>query len=537
MRKILLTSLILFASLYAQEKKEEKQGIELPDFVITGLQSVTMPEMSKIKPEVVSTLSKEFFNPEFSPEDLTLGSISKPDIMHAEEEAVANPNNGKVIVGAGLYTLPEGLLHYSKSFGNVMVSTQVWGGNEKAHVDNSGYNYSGGMVNTEFFVSNNSPIIPGLRVGLDASYAREDYKFYGALNPQEVRKKENINFGLFLANHKDSNFKFKSGAGLDITRLPDEGAGETFSDNLLTVNGNVDLFLSSFSVRSEAEYIIQNLSGAAGGQKGSNYFSAKSLLYYRPTIKFSLSAGVFFAGTSGNTIIGPVVNLKLKLTDEISLLGAFSTESSFFTSKNFIHINRFVDVAAFPANVFERNPGSIKLAAEYAYNKYFEVIGGLQISNIDNHFYFMDSNSDGKFELATMDDYKYSHLFLQTNFHLGPFGIFYGEMNYFVYSLDNVERLPYEPEMTMFAKYGYEFLPGLTGEFGMNFRGEVNSDINGKKVLNPVFNMLAGAKYRYLAGLTFYVSLENLLGRKDEFWYRYKEKPFDATVGIEYRWK
>ena len=537
MRNLILIYLLLCAVLVAQEKKEEKQGIELPDFVITGMQSVNMPEMSKIRPKVISTLSKEFFNPEFSPEELTLGSISEPDIKHAEEEAVANPNNGKVKVGAGFYTLPEGMLHYSKSFGNVLVSTQVWGGNEKAHVDNSGYNYSGGTVNTEFFVSNNSPIIPGLRVGLDAFYAREDYKFYGALIPDEIRKKEKINFGLFLANHKDSHIKFKSGAGMDMTRLPNEGVGESYSDNLLNINGNVDLSLSSFSVRSEAEYIIQNLSGAAGGKSGSNYFAAKSLLYYRPTVRFSISAGVFFSGTSGNSMIGPVVNLKLKLTDELSIMGAYSTESNFYTSKDFLGTNRFIDINGMPANIFERKPGSLKFAASYAYNKYFEIISGLEVSNIDNHHYFMDGDNNGKFEIASIDDYKFSHLFFQTNFHLGPFGIFYGEVNYFMYNLNGVDRLPYEPDMTFYGRYGYEFLPGFIGELGLNFRGEVWANEAGTKTLDPVVNVLAGIKYNYLSGLTFYASLENLLGRKDENWYKYQEKPFDISAGIEYRWK
>jgi len=535
MKKVIIY-LLISCALLAQEEKKEKQGIELPDFVITGLQSVTMPEMAKIKPPFVTTLSKEFFNPAFSPEEFTLGSISQPDIIKAENEENVTPNNGKVKIGAGIYSLPEGLLHFSETFGNFMLSTQLWGGNEKAHVDNSARNYSGGKINSEVFVSNNSPFIPGLRVGLNAFYARENYKFYGSPLSDTERKKSNTQFGVFLANHKDSNIKFRADAGMDIFSLPSEGNGTTFTDQLVTAGGSVDLFLSAFSVRNEVNYVLQSIDGAYNGNDGKNYFSLNSLLYYRPTLNFSLSAGIFLSGTSGNSLLGPVVNLKLKMTDQLSLLGSYATSSEYFTTRDFIEKNRFIDIKNTPDHVYETRTGNIKAAVDFEYNKFFEVIAGFDYSVNDNHWYYTDLDSDGKFEVNTVDDYKRSLMFLQTNFHLGPLGIFYGEANYFIYKVQGNTRLPYEPEYKVSGVYGYEVFPGFIAELRAKINGPVYADLSESKELAHVLLVSTGIKYLYFSGFSIYADLENIFNRKDEYYYNYQEKPLDIKAGLEYRW-
>ena len=70
MKKILLIILIPFI-IYAQDATKD-QSIELPEFVITGERNISIPEMKKHIPELVPTLSDEFFRPVFTTEQLAL---------------------------------------------------------------------------------------------------------------------------------------------------------------------------------------------------------------------------------------------------------------------------------------------------------------------------------------------------------------------------------------------------------------------------------------------------------------------------------
>lgn len=50
--------ILSFSLLIAQE--DNTQGIELPDFVITGNENITVPKIQKSQPNLIPLLSKDF---------------------------------------------------------------------------------------------------------------------------------------------------------------------------------------------------------------------------------------------------------------------------------------------------------------------------------------------------------------------------------------------------------------------------------------------------------------------------------------------
>ena len=60
MKKITLAILLLSGiNVFGQG---EQQGIELPDFVITGKQNIEIPKAVKPKPDLITTLSTDFIH-------------------------------------------------------------------------------------------------------------------------------------------------------------------------------------------------------------------------------------------------------------------------------------------------------------------------------------------------------------------------------------------------------------------------------------------------------------------------------------------
>ena len=58
-RKLFL--FIIIGSVIIAQDQNKGQDIELPDFVITGIQSVDIPTMAKRKIDLIPVLSNEFF--------------------------------------------------------------------------------------------------------------------------------------------------------------------------------------------------------------------------------------------------------------------------------------------------------------------------------------------------------------------------------------------------------------------------------------------------------------------------------------------
>jgi len=85
MKKILIILLIVPFFLSAQDRKDN-QSIELPDFVITGVQNVKIPKKKKKKAELVNILSESFFKPSVSSEALSIAAFSQPEILNALKE-------------------------------------------------------------------------------------------------------------------------------------------------------------------------------------------------------------------------------------------------------------------------------------------------------------------------------------------------------------------------------------------------------------------------------------------------------------------
>ena len=48
---------------FAQDEKKQDQNAELPDFVITGTEAVSVEKAKKMEPDFGSTISEEFLKP------------------------------------------------------------------------------------------------------------------------------------------------------------------------------------------------------------------------------------------------------------------------------------------------------------------------------------------------------------------------------------------------------------------------------------------------------------------------------------------
>ena len=137
MKKILILILLPFMLILAQDDKSKNPNVELPDFVITGKDSVSIKRAEKIKPDFVSTITENFVKPVHSPEELGLRQLSSPLKEDPKLLSSRKSSNGNISAGAGNNILPNAMLSYRIPFDDGMLRTYIGGMNQKAYVENS----------------------------------------------------------------------------------------------------------------------------------------------------------------------------------------------------------------------------------------------------------------------------------------------------------------------------------------------------------------------------------------------------------------
>ena len=74
----LLSVIILASVLVIAQEEKENPNVELPDFIITGTERISVEKVKKIEPEMVTIMSEDFIKPTHSPEELELRKFSNP---------------------------------------------------------------------------------------------------------------------------------------------------------------------------------------------------------------------------------------------------------------------------------------------------------------------------------------------------------------------------------------------------------------------------------------------------------------------------
>src|SRR5512145_405440 len=105
-KNIFLLFIISFTFISAQTEDEQNPNVELPDFVITGSDVLSVETGKKIPPEFVSTLSEETLKPVYSAEQLEIRDLSNPVKDQLGLFDSLKYYSASIKAGAGFYTLP-----------------------------------------------------------------------------------------------------------------------------------------------------------------------------------------------------------------------------------------------------------------------------------------------------------------------------------------------------------------------------------------------------------------------------------------------
>lgn len=531
MRKILFISAVIFFQLliFAQGNEKQNSTVELPDFVITGKDVISLQKANKLEPGFISTISEEFIRPVFSPEDLPVEDFSNPIRNQVGLTDTQKIYNNKINIGSGIYTSPAGEFSFTQPFTNSLLEAFVKGGNHRAYIDNSDwYNLTGGL-NLAFFMPNNNSF-KGTQFKFHADYGLTAYRFFASPNPVQQRNFYKGNFSAGVNNLVNRQFNFD----LKTTDKYFYLSKENFSENLLKFDGffrgNFSYFKLAGNINYTKQFITNNLIG--GGI--SDFFSARPYLQLDLQKSFKLAAGISYSKSGSLNYIAPYASAAFQLNDFVSIFGEYNPSAEFFGQGEFLTQNRYFNPHNF-INAFVQKTSAFDAALKYEYYKYFEIDAGVKYFRADNLPYFVNAAQQGRFDINFTSAENYA-VFVNLLFHQGPHGVFYGTAEYNDTKNFAGDVIPYSPKLKAVMSYGHNFDFGLYVEPAVNFTSEQYADINNTLKLDSYIDLSVKFVYKFVQNFSLSAQLSNLVNRKNYKWYGYKEMPLDLVAGFTYKW-
>ncbi len=528
--KLLILFLIFTVGLSAQEDSRVNPSVELPDFVITGRDVISVQKVKKKSPDFISTITEKFLKPAFSPEELEMKDLSNPlkkeqSIFDSVAFAV-----GHLDIGAGLYLLPGANLNYVLPFDGGLLEGTFTGENRRAHVDYSNRYSIGGGANLIYNIANKKEFLGGTRLKANAFLGTSSFNLYGSDNPSQKRILNHGDFGFSFDNLLSSRFNIGFNINDEYTAIPDEN----FSEHLVKFSGFTKLSFPNFFIGANADYRRQYVTTNLASDKIFDYFFTRPMFGIMVSDIFKAAFGFTYSKSVSKDFFAPYAAAAVKLDKNLTLFGEYAPVGEFFNNGWFMRQNDYFNLDA-SLNFFTEKNTVINASIKYEFDKYFLIDGGFMIYNADNHPYFTPSTVSGKFNAAaTVVDYLRGYL--NALFHTGPFGYFYGTAEFIDMKDSSGAHIPYSPKMRSSITYGYPFQSGFTVETKLLFNSESYTDISNTEKIDPYIDLTLKLYYELNQNFTLSLELNNILSRNNYIWYGYKETPFSVTGGFNLRW-
>ncbi len=526
MKKYLIA--LLFAlTVYAQTNDDQK--IELPDFVITGVKEIDFPAKDKIKPE----LSVKVDNIELQQAEDKDPSI--PDVINSNAPELLPPVfktkdfiNGRIKLGAGIYTLPEGIFQLSGNTENFLINGKIYGQNVTDYVNRAGITSSGAGLLSEYNVGNNSTFLPGLKLKFSGNFERESAGFFASDTASFKRLKEmgDISFG--VSNFWDENINYSVNYQKLISRIKEIGLKEDQDNFEIFASGGISEFTVKGDVTfSKVKYSNDTISNSVNFNKV--YAAIVSDLIPR----LILEGGINYFWANDASRIKLNLSAEFYIGNGITIYGRFNPKAYLHTNRMLLSENRYFlpDVPLVPV-VNEKN--SLEFSAKYQLATYVEINAGYGLKTFSSKPFYL--NDKGIFRLGLMNSVKENYLFANCLFHNGPYGKFYAGAKINSTTFPGGNKLPYSPSFFLNLDYTYSFLFDLDAGINLKYTGSSYSDIL-NTIENPAFAQVdICLLYKISPEIDALLRFENLLNRKNYIWGIYEQKPVDIIAGVEYHW-
>lgn len=530
---LLILNITISNDLLAQEKPERSfEGIELPEFIIIGVEKVEIPKASKGKAELLPILSSDFIQPTFSEEDLpTFNLAMREEYSKINLAQNINSLKGSAEIGGGTVTLPYGRALLAQNPENFFFRLGAFGESQREYKKKAGLNSSGIELRTSYFSKNESKFLPSSKYDFGILYTQNSYHLF-LKNPIPSRK---LTFGdgyFVYENNYFNNFKGNFKLQSSSVYLKQNDYIESvlsFSTNLNYISHFANFFLFvdlkklsyKNNLTTENDYNYSHLSG------GTEAYITRDL---------RVGAGLSINNIDYDNYFAPYGQLSFKFHENFSLYAEFNPTAILLTQRELFARNRYAELDSTHDNFLFKKNGNIKAAIKYETRKNYSFSGGASFFTTKKFPYYRYVGLDSSFRLSTIEA-KCLELFLTGFYQSDYFGYLSTELFIRSYRDKKGYFIPGVSSLSFSISYAYFFGFGLSTLIGMDYSSQQYANVAETYRIPQFFNLYAQINYKLLGNLWVFAKGNNLLNQKKYYAYKYIDPPIDVILGLNYRWE
>lgn len=551
---ILLLALVAL-SLFAQEKKEPAQRevlvpdqtasslpkIDLPEFLITGQETIDLPASSKTAAEEDKV---------YVPASLSPGRKDvKTDLTQKPQKDAAGPSdqmNGRVLAGIGTYTSPflEGWFGKNYDEGGILFHANF--ASSEGHVTNADWQKTGVGLSGDFRSPESFGVFAGSRLNGGMSFSGNSYRAYGSSSPSQLRTLNDVRVNIGLASATTTPGIF--GAPLDYN-AGIVWAGTSLSDSVSSSENDLGLTASAMSekwgmpLRGTLEYLTSGVNTRLPADVGSHspqwfVLKASAQRMITPVFQAALTLQQYvyrgnLSPTSGR--FQPAVELRYFATDVSTPFILFAPSVERNTLLTLVNSNKYIQNSGElrPSEI----PLSLTLGSDLALNERLQGRASVSYRSIQDFPFFVELNSAKVWDVMYLPKVSVKQADLEGSYIFLP-----GNSATLIASLnstlanDSTNAVPNIPAFSFSGVYRCSMDAGVSIEGYARYMSKRWTNFAHSASNAGFVDIGAKGDYQFLNNLRAMVEIDNLLSQHYYLWDGYVERPMFISLGFTYKW-
>jgi hypothetical protein len=546
---------LLNSSLLAQEKKEPAQRdvalpdqseaplpkISLPEFLITGQETIDLPVSSKSMIEEDKVYVPGSQTPGRKDSGVDGGAKLQKDFA-----GPAGQMNGKVLGGIGNYTSPfmEGWFGKNYDDGGVLFNANY--ASTDGHVTNANWQKTGIGIQGDYLSPQTFGILAGSRLNGGLTFSGQTYRAYGSAVPSQQRTLNDVRLNLGLGSRTagigmlDEALDYSARVSWNGTSLNDS-LNSSQNDFGVLVSGSTQK--NGIQLRGSIEYVASDVSmqfPAHTDAHAPQWFNLRlsGEKFFLPELQASVTVQQFiykgnFSVTSGRFY--PGAQLRYFMNDAATVYFSIAPTVERNTLASLVNSDKYI------RNREELRPSEVPFTftfgSEYTFSDKFYGNGSLSYSSVENFPVFVELNSAKVWDVmylpkATVARFTVegSYTFTQENS-----ATFAGSFNS-TQAKDSTSAVPNIPMFTVSGVYRRSFSDGIAVEMFAKYFSKRWKDFAHSSANAGYVDVGGKGEYQLLENLRAVMQVDNIFDRQYYVWDGYVERPFFISLGVTYTW-
>jgi|GEM_PF-2021466 len=511
---------------------QENPNVELPQFVITGKQAYEFPSLEKQKPELISTVSEQFFKPVYSADVLEVKEFSEPVKKSGEFLDSINFVNGSANFLVGNNILPSLSLLYRKPMNGSILSTTVNAINQRPYLANADRNKYDVKFLFQSIISDSGSFLPFSKFEAFVNGGNESYKLFASPKPEFNRQIATGNVKVMLQNISSTKLNYEVVLEEKYLNMKNDSLNE----NLLKANGFAKYSANLFYASVFGKYHVLKSTFEPLSAASYTFFQAKGILGFNFGKTIKTDFGFEYSKLDSNSALHPYLATALQLWKGFSLFAEYHPTSSMLTQQDFIAANKYYSPSAKFANIFYTINSQIAVNLKYEIERSLDIACGFSYFNAADYPFFANVSSAGNIFAVDTAQAKGTTVFAKVNLFPGKYGFFTGELLFQNVHDTSWNYLPYVTPLKVQVTYGQFITDDISLSATMMYYSSpfinfANTE-KGKDYLDLSFTGEMNISEKMFANL----ELRNIFNSKNEIWKNYQELPLSISAGLKIIW-